>query len=305
LLDFIHHKVRTTPWLGRFVLKSIPNVKWNVEIEPIGKFTIRLREHRMFWLRSPLMEEGFMLGALNRLIRAGDVVYDVGANIGLYSRFMIQCFNAAHVYAFEPSSSNRRLLEENVNVAESKSRVTVMPCAIGNQDGLADFQVDDLTSNTGTLDAVAHGGASESRTQYGLPPAITRVPIHQLDTLIETKEIALPDVVKVDVEGAEAMALHGANHLLSTRKPRLAVELHGAEVARQALQILWSHGYHCFGRLEAKQVQTYKEIVPADLPDITHRYSLSYIACSVNEEDVKTPIENYKTTLANQAPQPV
>lgn len=293
MLGYIHHKVRTTPWLGRMVLKSIPNMKWHLRVEPVGSFTVRLREHRMFWLRPALDHEGFMLGALQRLIRREDVVYDVGANIGLYSRFIVQCFHAAHVFAFEPFESNRRLLQENVEAGDCKGHVTVIPCAIGERDGLADFQVDDLTSNTGRLDAVAHGAPSESRRQYGLRPVVTRVPIHRIDTLIESKGIAVPDVVKIDVEGAEAMALRGACHLLSTHKPRLVVELHGAEVSCQVLDMLWRCGYHCYGRLAANDMCVYKEIVPADLEAIAQRYSLSYIAASVNREEVAEPIDDF------------
>jgi FkbM family methyltransferase len=293
VLGYIHHKVRTTPWLGRIALKSIPNIKWHLRVEPLGRFTIRLREHRMFWLRPALNHEGFMLGTLNRLVRPGDVVYDVGANIGLYSRFIVQCFHASHVFAFEPFESNRRLLDENVEGGECKGRVTVLACAVGELDGVTDFQIDDLTSNTGRLDTIAHGSASESRAQYGLPPALTQVEIHRIDTLIANGSIPVPNVMKIDVEGAEAMALRGASGLLSMHKPRLVVEFHGAEVTRHVLEILWSYDYHCFGRIAADGVWVYKEIVAADLETIAQRYSLSYIAASVNREEVQEPIEDF------------
>ena len=53
----------------------------------IGLFRIRARRNRSFWLRDPLAQERFPLAALRALVRPGDVVYDVGANIGLYTRF--------------------------------------------------------------------------------------------------------------------------------------------------------------------------------------------------------------------------
>lgn len=289
----LHHKIRTTPWLGRFALKAIPNVKWHVNIDPIGKFYIRLRQHRMFWLRPPLIHEGFMLGSLQRLIRPGEVVYDVGANIGLYSRLILQCFKASHVYAFEPMPANLLLLKQNLAAAECSNRATIVPNAVGDQDGGADFQVDDLTSNSGSLDAVKHGAASESRSQYGLPPATTRVEVCRLDTLLEKGGIAKPDVIKIDIEGAEAMALAGARNLLITHRPRLVVELHGVEVSRQVLLTLWSLGYHCFGCIHRDDAGPYREIVPADLESIVDRYSLSYIAASHVADDLVRPIEDF------------
>lgn len=293
MFNYIHYKVRTTPWLGRIAIKSIPNIKLQLRIDPIGRFVVRLREHRMFWLRPALINEGFMLGALKRLVRPGDVVYDIGANIGLYSRLLVQCFHASHVYAFEPFESNRELLKENVETGICRGRVTVIPCAVGQEDGFADFQIDDLTSNTGRLDVVSHGAASESRGQYGLPPAVTQVEIHSIDTLIETMGIAVPDVEKIDIEGAEAMALRGASQLLSRHKPRLIVELHGAEVTQEVLKSLWSYGYGCFGHLVVNRAHVYKEIVPSDLKEIVDRNSLSYIAASINREELQEPIQEF------------
>jgi FkbM family methyltransferase len=293
VFSYFYQKARTTPWLGRLALRSIPNVKLRVNVEPVGKVVIRLREHRGYWLRHPLTHERFTLGALQRLIREGDVVYDLGANIGLYSRFMVQCFRAAHVYAFEPMQNNRTLLAENLRIAGCSSRVTVVPRAIGEEDGSVDFQVDDLTSNSGTLDSVAHGQASPSRRQYGLPPATVRVPVSRLDSLIANEGFPVPSVIKVDVEGAEAMVVRGAKQLLSRHGPRLTFELHGADAARDTLQALWSVGYRCFGYFDPEAANTYREILPADLPSITRQYSLRLLVAASTPEEIEQPIQDY------------
>jgi hypothetical protein len=62
-------------------------------------------------------------------------------------------------------------------VAGVRQRVEVISYAVGNEDGTAEFQVDDLTSNSGTLDVVTGGKPSASRVQYGLPPRTVRVPL--------------------------------------------------------------------------------------------------------------------------------
>ena len=299
MLDYLHYKVRTTPWLGRLALKSIPNLNWHVNIDPIGRFAIHVREHRMFWLRPPLTNEGFMLGVLRRLIRQGDVVYDIGANIGLYCRFMVQCFKSSHVYAFEPVETNRLLIARNMAIAARSNQVTILPCAVADNDGTAEFEIDDLTSNTGALCAVTHGKASESRAQYGLPPVTTRVQIARLDTLIESQCLATPDVIKIDVEGAESMVLDGSRNLLSAHRPRLAIELHNADVGRSVLQTLWSYGYHCFGCLATEKTKPYRELFPQDLKRIESRYSLLSIAASPSAEDLAEPVEEFTSSACS------
>ena len=233
LISKLHHRVRKTGWLGRLLLRAMPDLPWVVNVKPIGRIAIRLRQHRMYWLRPPLTFEGFMLGGLQRLVRKGDVVYDIGANIGLYSRFIAQYCQASKVYAFEPVGSNCRLFTQNMSLGGCESKVVLLPLAAGNEDGTFAFQVDDLTSNSGSLDAVRSGRASQSRAQYGMPPRTVSVPVTRLDSLMERNEIAKPDVLKLDVEGAEALVLEGAAHLLSQHECRLVIELHGPEVGRE------------------------------------------------------------------------
>src|SRR5262245_8748721 len=78
---------RRRPRLASWALKLLPDVPITIRIPGIGPFRIRARRNRSFWLRDPLANEGFPLAALRAVVRPGDVVYDVGANIGLYTRY--------------------------------------------------------------------------------------------------------------------------------------------------------------------------------------------------------------------------
>src|SRR5262245_6726420 len=84
--------LRARPALGRIALQCVPDVATRIDIEAIGPFYIRLRSNRSFWLRDPLTHERMVFGGLQRLVRPGDVVYDVGANLGLYARFLVAAF---------------------------------------------------------------------------------------------------------------------------------------------------------------------------------------------------------------------
>lgn len=231
-----------------------------------------------------------MLGALQRLVHPGDVVYDVGANIGIYSRFIVQEFGAAKVYAFEPSSSNFPRLVRNLEIGERSNRSEALQLAIGDEDGVVDFQADDMSALTGALDAVNHGTAARNRVQYHLPPIVEKVTAARLDTVIREPGITPPDVVKLDIEGAEALALQGANNLLERRKPRLVIELHGGAVGAEVIEILWKYGYHCFGYLDSTNRREYREIAVSDLPRVRDKYSLKCMAASAQEKDLIHPI---------------
>jgi FkbM family methyltransferase len=300
MLFALHNTIRKTPWLGRIALRSIPDLLWTIEVRPIGKMQIRLRQHRMYWLRPPLSQECFMLAALQRFVRPQDVVYDIGANIGLYSRFLVHCCGASTVYAFEPMENNRHLLKKNLELGGCTSRVSVVPIALGNADGTCEFQVDDLSSNSGTLDAVTHGKPSASRAQYGLPPRTVRVSVARLDSLEKSHGISTPDVIKLDVEGAEAFVLEGGKSVLSRHPCRLVIELHGPEVAKKVLNELWNLGYSCWGRLSREGKATYSAIVPDDLKYITDKYSLHHVLASRDPDELCQPmVESGTLTTAN------
>lgn len=288
----LHSLVRTNPWAGRTALKFIPDLPCRLSVKHIGKFEVRLRTHRGYWLRSPFFNDGFMLGALERMLRSDSVVYDIGANIGLYSRWIAQRYPSVRVYAFEPADDNCLLLAKNLKLGGCSERVTIVPMAVGNEDGLATFQLDDVTSFSGTLDTVTAGRPSRSRSQYGMRPLTQTVRVATLDTIAQQQEFASPDVVKMDIEGAEAMALRGGRALLNAKTPDIVIELHGAEVAAEVLKVLWSLDYHCFGYLDADGNHLYKEIEPSDLAKITSRRSLRFLAASVRTEKLRDAIDD-------------
>src|SRR4029079_3332455 len=133
--------LRRQPVLGRWALNCLPDWPLRIQIPPIGRFHIRLRRHRSFWLRHPLTHEQFPLGVLQRLIRPGAVVYDVGANVGLYARFMTSVFGAGRVICFEPMTENRKLLEANLRESPQPDRMSLLPYALCDTNGEEELQV--------------------------------------------------------------------------------------------------------------------------------------------------------------------
>ena len=71
------------------------------------------------------------------------------------------------------------------------------------------------------------------------------VPVHALDELLAAGHIEMPDVVKVDVEGAEALVLRGAARILRERKTKWFIEIHSRSLARECASLLSANGLRC------------------------------------------------------------
>lgn len=291
VLQRLHRAVRMHPTLGRAALQAIPDVDWTMSFRGIGPMKVNLRRNRSYWLRDPLHHEAFMLGAMHRLISPGDTVFDVGANIGLYSRLFIQRFNCKNVIAFEPATQNLALLHLNIRLGNCRDRITVVATALADYDGTDEFQTDDVSTATGTLNVVTRGLPSEARRQYGLPPRTEAVTVARLDTMmVETGAVPIPNVIKIDIEGAEERMLRGATRTLEKHSPKLAIELHGIDASRGVVSFLLHHGYSVFGYLNTNRGIVYKEIVMSDIGKFTNPYSLHFCIAARNAELLRTPI---------------
>jgi FkbM family methyltransferase len=191
------------------------------------------------------------------------------------------------VVAFEPSAENRRFLAGNLDLGGIADRVTVLPLALADEDGVAEFQVDDVQTTSGTLSKVTGGAPSEGRRNLRLAPLTDQVLCRRLDTVVREENLPPPDVIKIDVEGAEALLLRGAAGILSERGPRLVVELHGAAVAREVLELLHARGYTCAGKVgEHLHPSGYGRIDPSMLPQVKGLYDVHFIAASRDPADL-------------------
>jgi FkbM family methyltransferase len=201
------------------------------------------------WLRGALSRDDGTLAFLRTFVKPGSIVYDVGANIGQVTRFISQDLPAKHVYAFEPMPENIVDFARNMRLATAAAneRVTLVPCALAAESGVTKFQVDDLMSQSGALSSVTGGLAAFGRRRFGLPPLHADVVTLTLEDAIDVLRLPEPDVLKIDVEGAEALVLGGGRRLLSTGDRALYVEVHGPEPQREVLTLLTEMGYSLAG----------------------------------------------------------
>ncbi len=145
------------------------------------------------------------------LLRPGDRVWDVGANVGHYtSAFASLVGKDGLVVAFEPSPTNFTRLSER---CAGLTNVRLMQAGLGKTDGNQSFLqgADDL-------------GAT---SRMGTGPQSVAVLVRAGDNLVKDGEVPVPDVVKVDVEGYEEEVMDGMSGLVRERLPRVVgIEVH-------------------------------------------------------------------------------
>ncbi len=143
-------------------------------------------------------------------IAEGAVLWDVGANVGLYTVYAAKA-RKCEVYAFEPSVFNLELLTRNIFLNHLQRQVTVLPIALSDALGEATFR----------MSTTVWGGAlstfGEEFDQHGLPLKTTfeyKTFGLSMDEAASLLQIPLPRHIKIDVDGLEHFILRGGSDVL-------------------------------------------------------------------------------------------
>ena len=189
-------------------------------------FRCFLREHmggQIFFRGS---YSGDQLTIMERLLDAHGVFIDAGANQGEFSIAAANVVPLGRVIAFEPVAEYRERLFENVRI-NALLNVEVIAVALGDEEGsLPIYDQPEAFSDGTRHEGLPSLFASEARSR-----PLEMVPIRRLDDVLQELGIARVDVIKLDIEGAEWMALRGAAKTLATSRPVLILEL-GRETCR-------------------------------------------------------------------------
>ena len=251
LFTAVHAAAARRPGLRRALSRAarfVPDRTIERDVPHAGRLAFGLRRHRWLLGRTPFEGHRPVLRLFQRQIKDGDVLYDVGANIGYYARFALARFRVSQIVAFEPMAANVGLLRRNAELAGG-GKIDVRPIALGDADEAAvELQVDDQADGSAVLSKISGGRAAEGRAAQGLSPLSERVELVKLDTLLAREpDLPRPDVMKIDTEGAEHLVLEGARETLANHRPRLILAAHGTARARQMLELLADLGYHAAG----------------------------------------------------------
>ena len=154
----------------------------------------------------------------------GDVLFDVGANIGLYSIYAAK--RSIRVMAFEPESQNYALINQNIFLNDVADRARCIAVALADRNGvdyiyLSRFRAGGSMHNFGETQDWQHHAFEPSFQQGSVS--------FSLDSFLEFQPSPFPTHIKIDVDGIEAKIVSGARRTLRDLRLRsLLVEFNAA-----------------------------------------------------------------------------
>jgi FkbM family methyltransferase len=186
----------------------------------------------------------------SEFVGQGNVVWDIGANVGLFSIAAAHCAGPhGKVISVEADLWLASLLRRSIShQPNSSANIQVLPVAVANSVGIASFNIARRSRASNFLSVSA--GSSQAG---GIRETVNVITV-TLDWLLE-QGIPAPNVLKIDVEGAEAYVLNGAQRVLAEAKPVVLCEVF--EGARDVVtEVLMKHGYALFDWEISPRVRT-------------------------------------------------
>lgn len=154
---------------------------------------------------------------LDRIVKSytNPIMLDAGANCGYYSlRYATLC---KEIYSFEPVSKTFEMLSLNLNRNNIKN-------IIPSQSGLSDISGDKVINlyNSSGNNSIFERQVPEGHSLKKV--GNETIHLNSLDTLVELGKVAIPDIIKIDVEGAELQVLKGAKKTITICRPTVLLE---------------------------------------------------------------------------------
>jgi FkbM family methyltransferase len=161
-----------------------------------------------------------LLALAERHVTQGSATWDLGANCGVFAVAASLCSGNGTTVAVEPDTWLAELVKRTAGLPENAGRdLRVLCAAVSSGPGIQRFNIAERGRASNFLDEIG------ARPTAGGVRRVDYVPCHSLDFLLEV--FPAPDFVKMDIEGAEVIALKGARRLLTEIRPKMFIETSG------------------------------------------------------------------------------
>ncbi len=251
------------PKLDRVVRTRLAGVEWPVSVRLIRNFS--------YVIGKRLLEPGVtsLMDIVMTEVEPRSF-WDVGANVGFYSWFFLSRVPDGFALMLEPEPDNISLLVRTAHEA-NLTRAVSLPMAASDVVGTQVFNRDPVSGATGGL--VVQDEPFITR-HYGVSPPQLTVLTTTLDEL--SQQYPLPDLIKIDVEGAEMGVFRGATQLIAKHKPTLFFETTDRN-RLEAISLLSRMGY---------------EVRPSAGPDVPSENATDFIAVPPRLRDAWPRLES-------------
>lgn len=235
------HLLGSKAW--KLIRKCVPSFKYPYRYIS----SINSNDNCVFFIKDPIDEyrivkfgdEEYFLSLVLDNLKRDDIFFDIGSNIGLYSIYAAK--KCANVVAFEPDHEIRSRLLENIEI-NNLNNLKVVDWAVSN------------IKETRLLYSDGTAGYSPSLCEIkGRFKGSKKAVCNSIDNGISEGILPIPSAIKIDIEGAEYLALCGMNKLLLSKKPPriIFIEIHPLFLQEfksssdEVIHFLESCGYTC------------------------------------------------------------
>ena len=230
---------------GRFAtslgLQKIWDVTYKNEIN--SKY---LYFHIPNWLafyraKTLLTKEPETIAWLNK-IKTNSVIYDIGANVGVYSIYAA-AVRDCRVLSFEPSFLNLELLFRNIQTNNLQDKITIVPLSLSNKSQIEDFYMQEGDNIWGG----AHNSSGSNKSQDGTDMQKFKTSSQMalsLDDLVNIFNLPTPSHIKIDVDGLEDRVLQGGlNTFGNTKSILIEIDAKNTDQNREIQGVLSNLGF--------------------------------------------------------------
>lgn len=233
--------------LQRIILKRLRNDKNGPAYFDFGKYRIYFRpsysiSDEKYFLKGivALLEETFIFPEYFHSVvnlKIGDVVLDLGANIGTTSLlFSSLVGNEGKIFSFEPVTNDVLQINKQMNNANN---IEIIPKCVSNENGKVEIEISDYCLDS----SIARRKYTEK--YYQLKKEVDCV---TLDSFAREKGLDRIDFIKMDIEGAEELALKGGLEMIKKFRPKLSIssyhiDFNNKPQHKSLLSLLKSLGY--------------------------------------------------------------
>ena len=225
LRSFVNAIIKRFLYNGRII--TIP-------FGPLSKFKWVCNQDHQFWMPLGVYEKETTHWLMNK-IKPGNVFFDIGSNAGYFSLLGSKCVGElGKVISFEPIKSNCNTIKAHL-VANKLNNVIIENLAVSKDTGKCSFKIENNNANT-------HMESITLNHQVSNHISTIEVGTICLDDYITSTGIA-PDVIKVDVEGAEKLVLEGSAKFLKDFDADWIISTHSEDLYKKCEYIMKKNGY--------------------------------------------------------------
>jgi len=173
-------------------------------------------------------------------LKPNSVFYDLGGNVGFYALMANRFISSGKIYSFEPLPFLLTIFEKHIALNKKfiqHHNINILPFAISDHEKEVIFSndIDQCEGNTYVKSSANFAGAKDS----------ILVKCYSIDELMQ-QGYAAPDIIKIDVEGAELDVIRGAINTIKQYKPHILLATHDCHlpgVKDQCLDLMQRLGY--------------------------------------------------------------